>query len=148
MAKVWAEFDAKRNEWAVNNAGRGDDFRQTIRGGAWTAVHRGTSSDCVVGVACTGTGKAWRAHYKVNKMASFSFNKYTERGASILSLEWVRRMQHFLDIWRAQGLSKYVYTAHDSASYQEGADFVAFMEALPATDARHQRGLVIRALAP
>ena len=48
----------------------------------------------------------------------------------------------------AYASSEYVYVPSDFEGYDEGDDFSALMETLPATDPARQRGLVIRALAP
>ena len=116
MDKVWQELDARRQEWAVEAAGQGEDFTSVLRGGPWTQVHMGKAVDRCAATAKQGLPSQWCAQYDLNKIASFSFSVYGEQGAAQLSAEWRKRVQFFYDLWM-NSHQYYVFTLEDKAAY-------------------------------
>lgn len=62
----------------------------------------------------------------MNVIATFAHKKYTEHGASILSLEWANKHQYFYDVWSAQEDPMYVYTQKDLDEYVQTEDYCDF----------------------
>ena len=104
-------------------------------------------ADCVVGQA-KGPAMVWCSTYKVNKMASFSFAKYSELIAPSLALEWRRRQQHWYDLWRMQDDAKYHFTPDDLASYQEGTQLSDLLKDIPSGHPARGRAHAIQSLFP
>ena len=83
---VWAALAAKRRAWAHEVLPHGnDDFITSVLGGAWTARHKGTAADCVIGQA-KGAAVAWCKAFTLSQISSYSFQKYIEGIASALAL--------------------------------------------------------------
>lgn len=72
-----------------------EHFACRVRGGLWTAAHRGLAYDSIRGQAVTDTGKAFLKGCGLPQSATFSINAYGEHGASVLARYWVARC-HFL----------------------------------------------------
>ena len=127
IAAVWASLAEVRAEWAAVDMWQGDDFRMSLRGGQWTAAHRGCVTDAVAAQVASDTGRQWVSMYQEQRMATFSSLRYTQRIATLLASEWCRKRQFFLNVWLQHGGGPHHYTAAEVESYQsspEWSDFV------------------------
>ena len=113
---MWAVLEDTRAQWAEHHAWQGDDFRVTLRGGQWTAEHRGCVTDAVAAQASSDLAKKWVAAYQENQMASFSSLRYTQEIATLLAVEWCRRHQYYLNLWVDHGAVPHHYTAEEVGS--------------------------------
>ena len=102
IAEAWATLQQKRLQWDTEGSAQGDDFKVWIRGGAWTAKHRGMAYDNVMASAKAGLPIQWAVKYKVGQSAAFSIPLYGEHNGHMMAIEWCRRLQHFYDIYAAQ----------------------------------------------
>ena len=144
---VWAALEAKRKQWADDGVSHGEELSTCVRGGGLLSSWGHLVADCVVGQA-KGPAMVWCSTYKVNKMASFSFAKYSELIATSLALEWCRRQQHWYDLWRMQDDAKYHFTPDDLASYQEGTQLSDLLKDIPSGHPARGRAHAIQSLFP
>jgi hypothetical protein len=145
---VWERLAEKRRQWELEGHELGADFGVHIRGGKWTAANRGVPFDCVRAQPAPGTPRDWCVMYGMPNSASFSYSKYGEGPASVLALQWCARMQYLFDIWKAQSDPRYVYLESDNRSYQEDAEFRAFVDDLPVVGTCIERVKAIREIFP
>jgi hypothetical protein len=148
LDSVWEVVEAKRREWVAADSESGDDFVMQVRGGPWTLLNKGTATDRIVSQAKKGLAPTWCSKYGLNKLASFSFSKYGERGASQLARQWCSRMQHYYDLWLFWDQVDYIYTDVDHFCYEEDNAFQAFAATLVIGEHCHQRLEATRALRP
>ena len=125
LAQVWEALAEKRQQWAVNPTELGEDFTTVVRGGAWTAVHKGRPFEGMAGQAKSGAPSQWCTAHRLNRMATFSFPLYGEAVAATLSLEWCRRMQYYYGLWLDNG-GDYAYTLEDMGAYRPTAEWQTF----------------------
>jgi hypothetical protein len=147
LDSVWQELDARRQEWAIETAGLGEDFTSVLRGGPWTQANMGKAVDRCAATAKQGLPSQWCAQYGLNKIASFSFSVYGEQGAAQLSSEWCRRMQFYYDLW-LQSSPNHVFTLQDKAAYHPTEAWLRFKASLSCTSKVFQRAEAIEALFP
>ena len=148
IAGAWAALQQKRLQWDTEGAAQGDDFRVWIRGGAWTAKHRGMAYDNVMASPKPGLPIQWAVRYKVGQSAAFSIPLYGEHSGHMMAMEWCRRLQHFYDIHAAQPNEEYEYSAAEYASYQEDLEWVTFLCGLDIASPTWERASAIRSLVP
>jgi hypothetical protein len=68
----------------------------------------------------------------LSRVGSFArHDKYEEKAASSMALEWCSRMQHYYDIYAAQDDPDFLYTQEQLDSYEESLEFIDFMLAIP-----------------
>ena len=109
-------------------------------------AHRGQLYDAFQAKASGAEALAWCRRYKVATSARFSAQMYGDEMAGLLSRWWAAKMQHFLDIYRARGVEKYLYTDADVAGFVEPPEVPA-MEA-KADGKQRPRFAQVRALRP
>ena len=144
VAAAWGEFRETRDAWAQSLASSSEDFKVSLRGGAWTRQHRGVAADAVMASAATELGRRWTAQYSCQRMASFSILL----DATLMAMEWCRRRQHYCDIWKAQGAADYAYTDDDHFAYKPPTDWTDLMQKLTAAHACHQRAQALDSFRP
>ena len=147
LSGVWRELDLKRQQWAVETAGLGDDFTTVLRGGPWTQSTMGKATDRCTAQAKSGTPTRWCQMYGLNKIASFSFSVYGEVAAAALSAEWCKRMQFFFDLW-LDGPDDFAYRPEDRQAYRPSDRWLRFVAALPNHGKARQRAEAIETLFP
>lgn len=147
LARVLQDLEDKRKEWAVETIGLGEDFTSILRGGAWTAVHKGLAFDCCAATAKKGLPSQWCRKYGMNQIASYSFSVYGEVTASTLAAEWCRRMQFYYDLWIESG-QDYVYRPEDKAAYKPTDSWLRLKADLTLPAKARQRAEIIEDLFP
>jgi hypothetical protein len=147
LARVWQELQDKREQWAVDAVCYGEDFTTIIRGGPWTAIHKGKAFDRCAATAKPGGPSQWCVQHAMNKQAHFSFNLYGEVVASSLAAEWCKRMQFFYNLWLGSGQA-YTYGPEDKVAYKPGDAWHSFKANLPSASKASQRAVVIEGLFP
>eukprot|EP00971_Amphidinium_carterae_P090778 1796872-Amphidinium_carterae.1 len=110
--------------------------------------NKGQLADAVAAYAHTDLAKEWCTSYGLNKMASYSIQKYTSEVATTMALQWCRKRQHYLNIWCAQNESKYTYTKADHDAYLPEQPWQTFMESLEQGTDAYKRALDIQLMAP
>ena len=123
---VWESLDERRRLWAEGREYE-EYFYTSIRGGRWTATHKGLISDSICGQARGGIAREFCKCYAMNVMATYAFEKFGEHIASILAVEWCSRMAHFFTIWMARDSLAYQFTVPDWDSYIATEDFIIFL---------------------
>ena len=73
--------------------------RPPCRGGAWTKTHLGVEADAIEAYASGTQAQHFCAVYGLNKQATFSIKKYTEKVASGLALYWCAQLETHLSTW-------------------------------------------------
>ena len=138
----------KRSLWELEGLDTLEDFRTKILGDDSTGSDAKLEFASIAGVACGASAVAWCRTYGMSLQASFSHRKYSYLDASMMALEWCRRMQHFFDIHKAQECADYIYSTHDLGSYAEGLEWVSYLCGLDIESTAWSRSEVIRALVP
>jgi hypothetical protein len=121
-----------------------------IRGGAWTAKHKGVAADSVAGIARGGVGTTWCKMFKYPQMNSFAFSKFGEANANQLAREFCRRGQFFLNLCveSEEEDHNFAYTEKLLSSYVETADFLEFAISLDIESLSFARAMELRKLVP
>jgi hypothetical protein len=148
LDSIWLGLEEKRKEWELQGAPNGDDFTTEVRDWAWTAAQQGKAYFCVAGQAAKGDPTAWCRKYQLSSQASFSAKLYGERIATALSLEWVRRMQFFYNIYKAQPARDFRYTTAHKSALQADPAFLQLQSELPKGSKAEQRAQAIEGLFP
>lgn len=100
--EVFDELKQFRANWQEREVAPHQHFKVSIRGGAWTAAHRGVAADSVRGEA--GTTESQRFQIcELSKSATFSVSKYTEHFAHRLAEAWCHRIQFWFDLGADRG---------------------------------------------
>ena len=84
----------------------------------------------------------------MQKRKSFSFSVHIPEGAHQLSLEWVRKMQYFYNIWRAQELPRFEFSPQDEQEYRPSQGWLDFMQQLPAAGILRDKAEALNLLCP
>ena len=145
---VYTALEERRRELHVLPED-GDDFKVTVRGGAWTARERGRIADCVSAQCAKGSLAAtWCAKYHLYRMQSYSLARYGDVGASQLAEAWCRKMQWMYNLWFSQDDADFVYTAAVLATYREKAEFTEWLEGLPLGSPITERAWALERIRP
>jgi hypothetical protein len=111
--QVFIELDEMRRSWHGPLEDGAFSFKTSIMGGKWTKEHVGMVADAFRGYAATGDAKAWCVLYHLQNAMRFNISAYGEKTANALALHWARRMEYFYNVWYAQELPNYRFTAAD-----------------------------------
>ena len=147
VAAAWGEFRETREAWASDIPKREDDFKMTLRGGAWTFQHRGVAADAVMVSSATELGRRWTAAYAAPKMASFSILLYHDK-ATLMGLEWCAKRQYYCDLWLSHDCMQYDYTNADHEGYTSSQPWQDFMAQVQPQDPAFQRAMAIQNYKP
>ena len=120
---VQRELEERRAEWAEAHAAEGEHFAVILRGGKWTARHRGRAFDVIAGEARTALAATWCGLYQLQKSVRFSIALYGEEAATHLATEWVRRMGLYFARWWESGEVNYEYTDADYTAVPDSLEF-------------------------
>ena len=66
----------------------------------------------------------------------------------MLALEWCRRSQHFYNLYRQSDRPDFRYSPQELTSYEESAEWVAFLASSGCVGAVRDRTVAIRSLQP
>ena len=92
-------------------------------------------ADAFRGYAATGDAKAWCAMYHLQNAMRFNISAYGEKTANALALHWARRMEYFYNVWYAQALPSYRFTAADFEAMPFTEVLADALEHVPIEDA-------------
>ena len=146
--QVWDDLAERRRLWSLEAPKVSEDFVTHIRGGTWTAKHRGVTADCVVAQATGRLAMEWCRKYGLNRMASFSFAKYGESTANHMALQWCRRLQHYFDLWLQSDEAVFEYSSAALESYDPGQEWTSLLATLPSKGPARLRAEGIDSLCP
>ena len=79
--EVWAELHAQRARWRGPIEVEVDHFKVNLRGGMWTAEHKGVAVDSTRSVAQSHLAQCFCSIFSQHKSASFSHAMNTEHFA-------------------------------------------------------------------
>ena len=105
-----------------------------VRGGTWTALHKGTAYDTIRGCVNKGESLRWCRKYGLLATSSFAVQRFTEAGAVALAFFGCERMQNLYDSYVQFDSDRYIYT--DNVIDESCAE-----EPLPDVCRRHKRQL-------
>lgn len=148
ISDVWEALAAKRREWEAQGLLQGEEFVTFLKGGQWTARHKGKAFDTLVGQAKRGHVTRWCNMHQLKKVVSFSLALYGEGPATAMALEWCRRMQHFYDLWVNSPGSAYSFSPSDMDAYQPGEAFTNMKAELPPSHPAWVRVQAIESMFP
>ena len=89
-------------------------FSNSLRGGKWTFQQKGVVCDAVAAQANNKDIEQWCSRHSLNKMASFSSQRYGQQVATILARTWVSKMSF---LYASQSSS------NSSSGWQEPSEF-------------------------
>lgn len=98
VAAAFDELNARRTLWDAHGDIVCVDFRWKLRGGAWTAAHKGQAFDCFVAECANGLATKFCKQFSLLRSASFSINVYSEAHAQQLAEIWCALHQSWFDI--------------------------------------------------
>ncbi|CAK0874375.1 unnamed protein product [Prorocentrum cordatum] len=115
-----------------------EDFHVNVLGGLWTMVHRGVSHDAYQGTVIRRQSQAskFAVSYGFQAAQRFNVTLYGEEGALTLAQAWVRKSQFYYNIWKAQPLHDYIFSAAELRAWEPPPALVALIERLPPGRAR------------
>ena len=99
-------------------------FAWSIRGGAWTAAHRGAAYDSFRSQAVTDRGKDFLRRHGLHQSATFSLASYGEGASSVMARYWVARMAFLFSLEEASVPGKLVFTDAAVGLFHEPVEFV------------------------
>ena len=98
-------------------------FFWTLRGGRWTAEHRGVAYDSYRAQARGGSPSTFCVLHRLPKTATFAVARYSEDVCLELAKLWIHRMTFLYELWFRTGLAKPVlYTSGLLSSYKVPAE--------------------------
>ena len=123
LAEALAALDARRAFWNVDgNDTVLVDFTWALRGGGWTALHRGVPYDSFRGQAANGTAKLFCQLYGFAQSNTFSIALFGEAHAQQLARMWCDKLQFFFNMWIENlDAGNYHFVDADIAMYVEPA---------------------------
>jgi len=121
---ILKELEAKRGE-LKEAAPSKDNFTFGVRGGKWTAEMHGVAYDSYRCSAKTALGKEMLHRYGKQQSLTFAIAKFGEEVAMLACTYWCSKMEHWLQVWLANGKGTYVFTDEDLAGFQEPQAFTA-----------------------
>ncbi len=133
--QVFIELDEMRRSWHGPLEDGAFSFKTSIMGGKWTKEHVGMVADAFRGYAATGDAKAWCVMYHLQNAMRFNISAYGEKTANALALHWARRMEYFYNVWYAQALPNYRFTAADFEAMPFTEVLADALEHVPIEDA-------------
>jgi len=148
LMQVWEELAAKRQEWETLYPIPGDNFGTSVLGGAWTGKFKKQSFDAILCMARGQAVKAWVKKYGMKERRSFALKLYGEECCGVFSVEWCRRQQYFLDIWKEDLDEDYCFTDSDIQGYTESSDFGVVVNAVSYSPAHMEAVREIRSMIP
>ncbi|CAK0857358.1 unnamed protein product, partial [Prorocentrum cordatum] len=121
-----------------------EDFHVNVLGGLWTMVHRGVSHDAYQGTVIRRQSQAskFAVSYGFQAAQRFNVTLYGEEGALTLAQAWVRKSQFYYNIWKAQPLHDYIFSAAELRAWEPPPALVALIERLPPGRLRYGRELM------
>ncbi|CAK0909365.1 unnamed protein product [Prorocentrum cordatum] len=127
------ELRARRADWATPDEifDIDTDFRVTLLGGKWLAMHKGKACDAFRGQVRLNTAAArWVSRCGLQKSSRYDIDKFTERGAHMCAQVWRLAMHHFFCIWMGQPLTAYAFTQADFNSWKPPQEFLDLLPGL------------------
>jgi hypothetical protein len=119
-ADVFDELHRLRAAWKESDDRLHGDFKVAVRGGVWTAAHRGVVADSVRGEASNVDSIAFSKAYFLPQSGTFSISKFTEQHARTLAAAWCDRMQFWFRLWLGRGGTGVVeFLPEDLTLYEE-----------------------------
>ena len=85
---------ARRVDLQGELARQGDHFSWNVRGGTWTATHKGMAYDSYRAFARNGAPQEWCSKVRLLKAATFAVQLYGDDGGLNLAIWWVEKMSH------------------------------------------------------
>ena len=119
-ADVFDELHRLRETWQEGDDRLQRDFKVAVRGGAWTAAHRGVVADSIRGEASNADSVSFCKAYRLPQSGTFSISKFTEQHARTLASAWCHRMQFWFDLWLGRGGTLVLeFLEEDPSLYEE-----------------------------
>lgn len=135
----------RRREEVRNPSSVRQHFGWSVRGGAWTAAHRGVAFDSYRAAALTRESKAWATEWGLPTTATFALSRYGDEAAAILAQFWVEKMDFLWTVCKPTATG-FGFRAADLAAFEEPA---AAVELLATAQGHTLRRLQeVRAMAP
>ena len=100
---VFDALCAARESWEPPLGEAPSDFTWGLRGGVWTAAHRGSPFDSFRSQAKHNDARAFCARFHLTPTATFSIAWYGMEGARPLSSAWCHKMQWWYDRYVCEG---------------------------------------------
>ena len=75
-----------------------DNFKTTIRGGAWAQQNKGVPFDSTLAYASGALAVRWCKDYHMPVRATFALKKFGDNVAPALALYWYKRLQHLYNL--------------------------------------------------
>jgi len=122
---VFSDLDRVR-AGLVEGADEESDWRVTVLGGAWTAMHRGQAFDAFRAAPRTNSSaEAWAVSYGMGRSVRIDVSLYGAGPANDMARAFALKCQFFFDLWEGKGAEHYEFTEEDLASYAEPPWFAA-----------------------
>eukprot|EP00971_Amphidinium_carterae_P227876 4519909-Amphidinium_carterae.1 len=142
------EFQRKKKEWELSYA-QEEHFVMVVKGGRWAQAVLNTNFHLVEAKASSDVVARWCQERGLHRLASFTFTKYTERGASLLAQLWCHRMSHLYALSADGSLgSSSASAANGVAAYEEPEAAAMLLRHCGNLQAVHKRLHEIRAIRP
>lgn len=120
-SQVMAELQSRRA--ALADVGEGEaHFRWRLRGGAWTAAHKGLTYDAFSAgpIVKGGLAEAWCVQWGVTRSASWSISMYGEEASLTMAKAWVHLHEWFFRTCQAhRGDSSWDFCDEVLEQYEE-----------------------------
>ena len=119
LVDIWNSVVEERLAHEVERGGvRGDVFVTVLRGGAWTAAHRGVAVDSLRAEGRRQEAALFGRTYSLPKSCAFAFSVYSRADAAWPGRLWCHKMQWMLN----RSLERpppYIFTGEDRMEYRE-----------------------------
>ena len=118
-----------------------------VLGGVWTKTHKGSVADAAGGYARHELAKMWCGVFDWPKQNAFYFSRYDEENSVIMAHEFVRRSNHFFNIWFRESTGDFTYTAAQRICPEDAA-FEEWLAALDPLHPARARAVRLKTLVP
>ena len=121
-------------------------FAVSVRGGRWTQINLNTPFDCVVSRPASSVAASFCEMCGVQKMHSFAFSNYGDKGSRMLAAEAATMYQHYFDVWSDSAGPEDLTLLFQANHYEESTDFVEWLRELPSSARAWARVRALRSL--
>ena len=108
--EAFQRLNDKRAEWRAEEREKGDHFKVSLLGGAWTQQHKGVPCDAVKAFASGKGARGWCVRFGLPRDATFSLRKFGDEQANGLALAWCARLEYFYALFLKAKTDDYKYT--------------------------------------
>ena len=148
LDQVFGDFDYDERLARMEGPRVSDHFVVKMRGCDKTEAVTGDRFDQARAMGSSDEIRKWTGEHFPTMSKNYNIHTYGEDNCAQLCREWVRRMDHFYNVWLEHGTFETDEAKAACKAYADYEAFAAWLEALPAKHKARPRAMELRALYP